>query len=199
MPGGDVLADQSFRRFWAARTVSLTGSAITGVLLPLLMYQKTGSALATSLLAGSKAVPYIVFGPLAGVASDRIPRRRYLVAFDLGQRGGDRSGPGGRSSRRPGWAAPLRGWPRGRDLFRVLRRRSLRCRPRPGRPRRPPPGQPAAAGNLHRSLPSRPGAGNPDGHRHRGCSDLRPRRGQLRRFRRVHRHDPSAPPESPPG
>ncbi len=76
-------ADQSFTVFWLARAVSLTGSAVTAVVLPLLMYQQTGSPVATSLLASTEAIPYIVFGPFAGLVSDRIRRRPYLVGFDL--------------------------------------------------------------------------------------------------------------------
>jgi hypothetical protein len=82
-PGEGMLADRSFRFFWLARAISLTGSAVTAVVLPLLMYQQTGSPVATSLLAGTEAIPYIVFGPFAGVISDRVRRRPYLVGFDL--------------------------------------------------------------------------------------------------------------------
>jgi hypothetical protein len=81
-PAG-VLADRSFRVFWLAQAISLTGSAVTQVVLPVLMYQQTGSAVATSVLVTSEAIPYIVFGPFAGVISDRVRRRPYLVAFDL--------------------------------------------------------------------------------------------------------------------
>jgi hypothetical protein len=78
-----MLADRSFTVVWLARAISLTGSAVTAVVLPLLMYQQTGSPVATSLLASTEAIPYIVFGPFAGVVSDRVRRRPYLVGFDL--------------------------------------------------------------------------------------------------------------------
>lgn len=78
-----VLADRSFRVFWLAQAISLTGSAVTQVVLPVLMYQRTGSAVATSVLVTSEAIPYVVFGPFAGVISDRVRRRPYLVAFDV--------------------------------------------------------------------------------------------------------------------
>ncbi len=82
-PGRGVLSDRSFGLFWVARAISLTGSAVTAVVLPLLMYQRTGSPLATSVLASTEAIPYVVFGPFAGVISDRVRRRPYLVGFDL--------------------------------------------------------------------------------------------------------------------
>lgn len=78
-----VLADRSFRVFWLAQAISLTGSAVTQVVLPVLTYQQTGSAVATSVLVTAEAIPYILFGPFAGVISDRVRRRPYLVAFDL--------------------------------------------------------------------------------------------------------------------
>jgi MFS family permease len=53
------------------------------VALPLLMYQRSGSALDTSLLAATEAVPYVAFGLIAGVISDRVRRRPFLVWFDL--------------------------------------------------------------------------------------------------------------------
>lgn len=81
--GTGVLADRSFRVFWLAQAVSLTGSALTAAVLPVLMYQQTGSPAATSLLAATEAIPYIVFGPFAGVISDRVRRRPYLAGFDL--------------------------------------------------------------------------------------------------------------------
>ncbi len=100
-PGEGLLADRSFGLFWLARTVSLTGSAVTAVVLPLLMYQQTGSPVATSLLAGTEAIPYIVFGPFAGVISDRVRRRPYLVGFDLASAAAVAVIP-------VSWASPLR-------------------------------------------------------------------------------------------
>lgn len=40
----------AFLWLWAARSVSLTGSAVTLVVLPILVFQRTGSPLQTSLL-----------------------------------------------------------------------------------------------------------------------------------------------------
>ncbi len=74
-----VLADRQFRVLWIAQAVSLTGSAVTQVVLPLLMYQRTRSPAATSVLAATEAIPYVVFGPVAGVVADRVRRRPFLV------------------------------------------------------------------------------------------------------------------------
>jgi Transmembrane secretion effector len=73
----------AFLWLWAARSVSLTGSAVTLVVLPILVFQRTGSPLQTSLLTLLEAVPYVLFGLLAGALADRVDRRRIMVACDL--------------------------------------------------------------------------------------------------------------------
>ena len=78
-----VWRGRSFQLLWAARTVSLAGTAVTLVVLPILVFQRTGSPLQTSLLATLEAVPYVVFGLLAGAVADRIDRRRIMVGCDL--------------------------------------------------------------------------------------------------------------------
>lgn len=78
-----VWRSRSFQLLWAARTVSLTGSAVTLVVLPILVFQRTGSPLQTSLLATLEAIPYVVFGLVAGAVADRTDRRRIMVGCDL--------------------------------------------------------------------------------------------------------------------
>lgn len=78
-----LLRDRGFRFFLLARAVSLLGSSVTEVVLPLLVYQRTGSALQTGLLATTEAIPYVILGPFAGVVSDRVRRQGLLIAFDL--------------------------------------------------------------------------------------------------------------------
>ncbi|MCX6043658.1 MAG: MFS transporter [Chloroflexi bacterium] len=75
--------NRSFVLFWLGRTVSLAGSAITGVVLPILIYQLTGSALQTSLLTTFNVLPYLIFGLFAGVVADRVNRKRLMVLCDL--------------------------------------------------------------------------------------------------------------------
>jgi MFS family permease len=75
--------DRAFVLFWLGRAVSYAGSAVTAVVLPLLVYQLTGSALRTSLLATLELAPYLVFGLFAGALADRWDRRRLMVGCDL--------------------------------------------------------------------------------------------------------------------
>jgi len=69
--------------FWTGRTISLAGSAITLVVLPILVYRLSGSPFLTGLLAALEAIPYLLFGLIAGAVADRVDRRRLMVGSDL--------------------------------------------------------------------------------------------------------------------
>ena len=75
--------DPDFRRFWAARVISLGGSALTLLALPVLMYEVSGSPLLTGLVAAFEALPYLLFGLGAGALADRLDRKRVMVLADL--------------------------------------------------------------------------------------------------------------------
>ncbi|WP_165358776.1 MFS transporter [Haloactinopolyspora alba] len=70
-------------RYVAARIVSLAGSAVTFIALPVLIYGITGSPTWTSLVIVAEAVPYLLLGLLAGVMADHVDRRRMMVTTDL--------------------------------------------------------------------------------------------------------------------
>jgi MFS family permease len=75
--------DQSFVLFWSGKTISLLGSAITSVVLPILVYRLTGSAFLTSLLATFEVLPYFIFSLFAGEVADRVNRRWQMVSCDV--------------------------------------------------------------------------------------------------------------------
>ncbi|MEU6644655.1 MFS transporter [Saccharomonospora sp. NPDC046836] len=72
-----------FRRYLAARVVSVAGSLISVVALPVLVYQLTGSPGWTSAVAVAEALPYLLFGLIAGAIADRVRRRRLMIGLDL--------------------------------------------------------------------------------------------------------------------
>ena len=78
-----LLDDRDFRRYWLARIISLSGSLITVVVMPVLVYRLTGSAALTALTATLDALPYLLIGLFAGALSDRWNRQRVMVAADL--------------------------------------------------------------------------------------------------------------------
>ncbi|MBP2475373.1 MFS family permease [Crossiella equi] len=75
--------DPDFRRYLCARVVSVAGSLVTVVALPVLVYRLTGSAAWTAAVAAAEALPYLLFGLLAGALADRVDRRRLMIAVDL--------------------------------------------------------------------------------------------------------------------
>ena len=75
--------DPDFRRYWLARAMSLTGSMVTAVALPVLVYRLSGSPLLTALVSALEAAPYLLTGLFAGALSDRWNRRRVMVSADL--------------------------------------------------------------------------------------------------------------------
>lgn len=73
------------RRFvliWLAELVSLVGSALTGFVLGVWVFQRTGSATEFALTMLCATLPGILAAPVAGVVADRYDRRRVLVAAD---------------------------------------------------------------------------------------------------------------------
>jgi hypothetical protein len=74
--------DVDFRRYWLARVCSLTGSLVTAVAMPVLIYRLTGSELLTALTTTLEALPYAVFGLVAGAVGDRWDRRRVMITSD---------------------------------------------------------------------------------------------------------------------
>ncbi|AKU17484.1 MFS transporter [Luteipulveratus mongoliensis] len=76
-------ADRDFRLYWTARTVSAAGSLTTMIAMPVLIYRLTGSASLTALTTALEALPYLVFGLLAGALTDRWNRQRVMVAADV--------------------------------------------------------------------------------------------------------------------
>jgi MFS family permease len=86
VPGGvpgRLRDDADFRRYWWSRVLSLVGTLISYVALPVLVYRLSGSAFLTALVAALEALPYLLFGLFAGVASDRLDRKAVMVVADL--------------------------------------------------------------------------------------------------------------------
>ncbi len=72
-----------FLRFWASRAVTMIGSSVTAVALPVLIYQLTGSPALTSALMATSTLSMAFFGLVGGVLGDRFDRRRIMIGADL--------------------------------------------------------------------------------------------------------------------
>ena len=74
-----------FGKLWMALSVSLLGSEITALALPLIAARTLGaSALEMGVLAGVGQAPFLLFSLPAGPWVDRLPRRPLLIATDIG-------------------------------------------------------------------------------------------------------------------
>jgi MFS family permease len=78
-------AEPGFVRWATAEGVSVVGTAVTGVVLPLVVYQITGSAAQTGALFAIRVVPYLAFGLIAGPIADRGNRRRLIIGGNLAE------------------------------------------------------------------------------------------------------------------
>src|SRR4249919_2975114 len=79
-------SNRSFVRVWAAATVSIFGSLITRIALPLVAILVLGSgALEVAILRGLELGATLVFGLVAGAWVDRLRRRPVLIWADLGR------------------------------------------------------------------------------------------------------------------
>src|SRR5205807_1305589 len=79
-------ANSDFLRLFAAQSVSLFGSEITLIALPLTAVLMLGASPAQmGLLAAVEKVPFILVGLFAGVWVDRLRCRSVLVAADFGR------------------------------------------------------------------------------------------------------------------
>lgn len=63
----------------------MVGSTVTTVVLPLIVYDATGSAAKTGLLFALRVVPYLVFGLVAGPIADRGNRRLLIIGGNVAE------------------------------------------------------------------------------------------------------------------
>ncbi|MBU6422701.1 MAG: MFS transporter [Chloroflexota bacterium] len=73
-----------FPRLWSGYTISVVGSQVTVLALPLTaILVLGGGATQTGILVAARTLPIVLVGPLIGVYVDRHPRRPVLVASAL--------------------------------------------------------------------------------------------------------------------
>ena len=82
---GSLRAEPRFVRWAAAEGVSMVGTSISTVVLPLVVYEETGSAAQTGLLYALRVVPYLVFGLIAGPVADRGNRRLLIIGGNVAE------------------------------------------------------------------------------------------------------------------
>jgi MFS family permease len=84
--GGDLLRHRDFQKLWAGQTVSLLGSQVSQLALPLVAVLVLHvSAFYVALLGTVDMLPFLLFALPAGVWIDRIRRRPVLIVADTGR------------------------------------------------------------------------------------------------------------------
>jgi predicted MFS family arabinose efflux permease len=76
------------RILWTANSIAALGVWLLVMAVPLEVYRRSGSPVATGLALAIEALPAVVVGPWAGVLVDRLPRKRVLQGAYLGGAGG---------------------------------------------------------------------------------------------------------------
>jgi MFS family permease len=81
---GGLLWQRNFRLLWIGETVSGTGSAMSGVLVPLLAVTTLHATIfAVTALAAANYLPWLVIGLPTGAWADRLPPRLLMITCDL--------------------------------------------------------------------------------------------------------------------
>src|SRR5262245_55128793 len=80
-----ALSSRSFALLWSGQTISRLGDQIYGLALAWWILEKTGSAIAMSMVFVCSFLPMILFSLIGGVAVDRYSRLRVMLGSDLGR------------------------------------------------------------------------------------------------------------------
>ncbi|MFD1674528.1 MFS transporter [Alicyclobacillus fodiniaquatilis] len=74
---------RSFTALWGGQLLSGFGNQAFGVILPMVVYTLTGSALTMGVIATLRVIPQILLQPFTGVMADRFPRVSMMLTSDL--------------------------------------------------------------------------------------------------------------------
>lgn len=72
-----------FWKFWSGETISKFGSSFTTFALPLLIYRLDPSPIALAISTAAFTLPNLIFGLQIGALTDRLDRKRVMIAADL--------------------------------------------------------------------------------------------------------------------
>ncbi|GAA0461800.1 MFS transporter [Streptomyces sp. NPDC046215] len=77
-------SSRDFRRMWVAGLVTVFGTFLTFIAVPLQLKELTGSALAVGAVGAVELVPLIVFGLYGGALADAVDRRKLILWTEAG-------------------------------------------------------------------------------------------------------------------
>ena len=76
-------AERRFRLLFAARTISMAGSAMAPIALAFAVLEITRSPAVLGTVIGARMIPTVAFSLVGGVWADRLPRQALMVGADL--------------------------------------------------------------------------------------------------------------------
>jgi MFS family permease len=78
-----VLRIKAFRDLWLGQAISQLGDAFYFVIFMYMVERLTGKIAMVGVVGGLEALPFLLFGPYAGILADRVDRRRIMLVSDL--------------------------------------------------------------------------------------------------------------------
>ncbi|HWD40414.1 MAG TPA: MFS transporter [Fimbriimonas sp.] len=82
-----ALRVRPFRRLWLGQAISQLGDSFYYVVFMFMVKKVTGSSEMVGFVGALESLPFLLFGPHAGVIADRIDRRVVMLASDLASGG----------------------------------------------------------------------------------------------------------------
>ncbi|MDA8126614.1 MAG: MFS transporter [Deltaproteobacteria bacterium] len=73
----------NYRYLWLGNLLNMAGFWIQQVTVSWLVWKLSGSAMIVGITAALRSFPFLLLGPLGGVAADRLDRRRMLIVLQL--------------------------------------------------------------------------------------------------------------------
>ena len=83
MPRLDILRIRGFRDLWLGQAISQAGDSLYFVIFMFMVEKLTGSIAMVGYVDAVAAIPFLLFGPVAGVVADRMDRRTLMLLSDL--------------------------------------------------------------------------------------------------------------------
>jgi len=79
----DLLKISPFRNLWLAQAISQLGDSFYFVVSMFMAEKLTGSLAMVGIVGAAGSVPFLLFGPYAGVMADRLDRQRIMLYSDM--------------------------------------------------------------------------------------------------------------------
>ncbi len=80
---GSLWSYKGYRLFWYNTTIFVLGATAFPIALAVTVLDAGGSATTLGLILGARVLSAVIFAPIAGVWSDRLPRKQVMIASDL--------------------------------------------------------------------------------------------------------------------